>query len=545
MKHFNGMKYSNFILAGLLVLLTLWTGMAKDIFITQNGSGTTNSLAWFNNAANWGLSTNQISPGDKVHLVGTITNTLILGGSGTPGSPITIYFESNAMCSAPVINSPYTIWIYAGNLHDIIIDGGVNGLIQCTDNGTGAAYGGTNDFQIGSIFGISATGVNDFVVQNLTISNLYNRTPSSADPQHGAENSTAMILSGNNIVIQNNNIYNTSEGIDYSYGGNTVSSNFSVIGNTLIGWNHGITLATAGANANPIFYNGIIRSNRLDGMDFYEDQTLSIAYYHRDGIFLFDEANYPTNYSPTNDPTTYYSGYASNIDISCNFIGPGINPLTTSAGTAGIFVDNYSTNQYCRLLIYNNLFALKPPLQWSDNYIIGGIAFNSLMANNTFVGWTTNITGGGVYYGGSTGMAAGGQNYQIYNNLQYNCTGFSLGCAQPTTNSFSQLSTNLGCFSGLMSDYNIYPAGSGQNAFELGVVIGWGSSQQYEITTLRNNLTDWQSFGPQFDPHGTTNIPAMNTNNWMPLASDNVARGAGTNLIAYFTNDFYGNPRSA
>ena len=100
-------------------------------------------------------------------------------------------------------------------------------------------------------------------------------------------------------------------------------------------------------------------------------------------------------------------------------------------------------------------------------------------------------------------------------------------------------------FSGLTEDYNIYPVGSGQSAFELGVVQGWGSANQYEVTSLLNTLSQWQSLGPQFDPHSTTNIPNLNTNTWSPLAPDTVARGAGTNLSAYFTNDFYGNPRPA
>ena len=86
-----------------------------DIYVTQNGSGggtscaDARSAAWFNTAANWGTGTGQIGPGTTVHLCGTVQiaaggTGLTFQGSGTPGNPITLKWETGATVSAPYCN---------------------------------------------------------------------------------------------------------------------------------------------------------------------------------------------------------------------------------------------------------------------------------------------------------------------------------------------------------------------------------------------------------------------------------------------------------
>jgi hypothetical protein len=130
---------------------------AADWYVSQNGSGAQSgadsndcqTIAWVsaftgNGPINWGSGPGQITAGDTIHLVGTISNMLSLMGSGTPGNPITVYFEPNAMFSAPTLPNNGR-WI-AGNVSNMVIDGGVNGVMQLTDNGTVAAHGGTMDY---------------------------------------------------------------------------------------------------------------------------------------------------------------------------------------------------------------------------------------------------------------------------------------------------------------------------------------------------------------------------------------------------------------
>src|SRR5437016_5342506 len=83
------------------------SAQAKDLYVAQTAQGSdtgadaanAHSLAWLNTAANWGGGTNQVSPGDIVHLSGTLTSTLSVQGSGTSGNVITFLFGTNAKFS--------------------------------------------------------------------------------------------------------------------------------------------------------------------------------------------------------------------------------------------------------------------------------------------------------------------------------------------------------------------------------------------------------------------------------------------------------------
>src|SRR5665213_4117606 len=85
--------------------------LAADIYVAQTAQGANtgadaadaHSLAWLNNFTSWGTGTNQVGAGVTVHLCGTLTNTLTIGGSGSAGSPITIHFEPHAKFSATTL----------------------------------------------------------------------------------------------------------------------------------------------------------------------------------------------------------------------------------------------------------------------------------------------------------------------------------------------------------------------------------------------------------------------------------------------------------
>src|ERR1022692_1257215 len=118
------------IVFGSLLALFPSSGWTSDIYISQDSNGSTNSLAWLN------LSWNTVQPGDTIHLMGTLTNKLIIGRNGSAANPITILFEQDAKFSAPTWppggnNSS----IIGGNAQYLVIDGGQNGLIEATDNG--------------------------------------------------------------------------------------------------------------------------------------------------------------------------------------------------------------------------------------------------------------------------------------------------------------------------------------------------------------------------------------------------------------------------
>lgn len=173
-----------------LACLTLMTisshASATNIYIAQSSAGAANGadcadakpVSFFNASGNWGSGSAQIGPGTTVHLCGTFTGAagstmLTIQGSGASGSPVTILFESGAQLNAPYWGgNPFGnggAAIVCGGQNYILVDGGTNGVIQNTANGS-ASLGYPN--QQGSQ-GIQIQSCNNVEIRNLTINNIY------------------------------------------------------------------------------------------------------------------------------------------------------------------------------------------------------------------------------------------------------------------------------------------------------------------------------------------------------------------------------------
>jgi hypothetical protein len=155
-----------------------------NIYIAQNAAGAANGadcadakpVSFFNTAGNWGSGSAQIGPGTTVHLCGTFTGAagstmLTIQGSGSSGSPIRILFEAGTQLNAPYWGA--NPWnggpgaVTCNGQSYITIDGGTNGVIQNTANGTGLANQQPST-------GIFASRCPHFTVQGfLTINNIY------------------------------------------------------------------------------------------------------------------------------------------------------------------------------------------------------------------------------------------------------------------------------------------------------------------------------------------------------------------------------------
>src|SRR3989442_1401335 len=126
----------------LVLLLTpeAWAALdnvyvGQSVAGTDDGSNCANAKAviFFNTPGNWGSGSTQIGPATTVHLCGTITTPLTVQGSGSAGSPITVRWEkdakiSHATCSPSCLNMNGKSYI--------TLDGGTNGIIEATANGT-------------------------------------------------------------------------------------------------------------------------------------------------------------------------------------------------------------------------------------------------------------------------------------------------------------------------------------------------------------------------------------------------------------------------
>src|SRR5712675_1891499 len=211
---------------------------AKAFYISGTSSSSTaagsscsapRSVAWFNNASSWGSASNQISAGTTVFLCGRFQGRpgqqlLVAHGSGTASAPITIKFMTGAILSAPYWSGLGAIYIQ-GRSH-IIVDGGTNGIIENTANGTGRAYR-QNSVAVYALWCTNCT------VQNLIIQNLYVRTSASdLAPTHSIncvywhqanqmtvnhvtchDASWAIVGDGNNFTLMNSNLYHVDHGV--------------------------------------------------------------------------------------------------------------------------------------------------------------------------------------------------------------------------------------------------------------------------------------------------------------------------------------------
>ncbi len=232
-------------------LLGVASANAKVFYISGTSTRTTGgsscsdalSVAWFSNFSSWGTASHQISAGTTVYLCGVFTGRpgqelLTVHGSGTASSPITIKFLPGAVLTAPYW--PGSGAIHMDNMSHIVVDGGTNGIIQNTANGTGRAYHANS-------IAVHAANCTGCTVQNLTIQNLYVRT-SATDlaPTHAihcvywiSSNSftinhitchdAAWAIAGNgsNFVLENSDIYHVDHGV--ASGG--VGSNYSIHNN--------------------------------------------------------------------------------------------------------------------------------------------------------------------------------------------------------------------------------------------------------------------------------------------------------------------------
>jgi hypothetical protein len=218
-------------------LLGVASANAKVFYIsgssnrTSGGSSCSDALsvAWFNNSASWGSASHQISAGTTVYLCGVFNGRpgeklLTVRGSGASGSPITIKFLPGTVLSAPYWSSNGAI--HMDGVSHIVVDGGTNGVIQNTANGTGRVYRQRS-------VAIHANGCDSCTVQNLTIQNLYVRTSAtdlaathtvSCVAWHLANNLTvshitchdaswAVAGDGNNFTLENSDLYSVDHGV--------------------------------------------------------------------------------------------------------------------------------------------------------------------------------------------------------------------------------------------------------------------------------------------------------------------------------------------
>ena len=364
----------------------------EDIYIANISSGNddgtncanAHSTTWFNTAADWSVFVSngdrKISPGDTVHLCGTISNPLSVQRSGLNNYPIKILFEQNAKMSAPTWNSPA---IAVDNMNYITIDGGANGIIEATQSGTGLPY-------IFSSSGVSLVTTTYAEVKNLILRTLYVRTPYSNDNvsnQNGGGRGIDYSYA-NYVSIHNNTISDVNTGIGASYGAGM--TNVSIYNNTISRTHWGINAGDWPANVGTLD-NVTIYNNRISQGYAWDGILGDGSWFHINGMYLWAESG----------------GQLHAPKIYGNVIGPDMG--NASHITGWIFLSGNVTNP----LVYNNvLFASQGGA--SNGFVSigcgsGQVCYNATIVGNTFAAINNTVA--------AIGMRLGINNSVIKNNI--------------------------------------------------------------------------------------------------------------------------------
>ena len=438
-----------FFFTTLLILVTAVFAPASDIYIAQNAAGGNNGAdcadafakSYLDTGGNW-------RAGNTYHLCGTFaapsgTNGYInIGASGKNGSPITLLFEQGA-----VLTSAYWsggVIAIDGNSY-ITIDGGTNGIIQATANGTNLSNQADNGECVTSQSG-NATNV---TVQNLTCANLYiDASPSD----NGGEDTYGFdIWNTSNLVIQNNTVHDVKWAIRNSYGVGSTYSNLTVTGNNIYNMDHGVFIGDSDSNGSAVMSGFYIYENSLGSMTNWDNTANNN---HHDGFHL-----------STNSATTRFTNFYLYNNYLYGDVGGNAN--------GGFFSYPSGPNTESGLYVFNNLFVNTSSNHcWANGFISLYSVGTTTLANNTFVSNTTSCKDNGIdYNNGSWGLTS-------QNNILQNTPNSAVYAPSGVTVS--------------AMDYNDY----------------YQSQSWFWTSNWYSTLSSWQSASKD-DTHATANSPKL------------------------------------
>jgi hypothetical protein len=379
-------------------------------------------------------------------------------GSGTPGNPITVYWEPHATLSSPA----GTASVLTNGQSYITLDGGTDGSIQATALGSALPDHG---HWAQAIYALNCNGC---TFRNLTIANFYRHT-SATDTAVDATQSNAIRFSGSDITIANNTIHDVGWALYAQW--NNGNRQITIRGNNIYNVDHGFasTSGFAGGNLGPIY----VYDNNIH--DFANWDTTA-GVYHHDGIHCYTVVSQPG--------ASHYTGFY----IYNNRFGGAAGQNTTSdiflEGRYGQSGATPCSDASSSVYIFNNVFTSTD--EPTDNAYISDSAGNGGIYNNTVVGSNNTITRGGC---AGYGAQPPGARVAFENNVLTTCNNLIGG--SPDAYAPGSL------------DHNVY-ANGGNNSFVCG-------SSFY----LFSQFASWQSC-MRADAHSTAVASAGLAGNGSP-----------------------------
>ena len=401
-------RFKTVLLFTILVFASAAASDANDIYVAQSavgansGADCSNAKAYtfFNAAANWGAGSVLIGPGTTVHICGAITGAsgatiFTFQGSGTSGNPITLKWETGAVVQAPYMST--NGGILAGGRSYIVLDGGTNGVLRNTLNGSAGAGcpGGPCTSQQDTI-GLNIVNGTNVTVQNLEVGPIYYRV--NTESTSGAGNciylNNQSHLGLSNFLVQNSKLHDCGNAIFDYYGAS--DGGITVSGTEIYRVNGGLKPGQGPGSGS---LNGLyFHDNNVHDWDNWDDEN--IGYHnHHDSIQIYGGTGL-TNCFVWNN---YFHGS----------FGFGTTP--------GVYLDNTGTGNYTCTL-FNNLVNITSSGMGGDGAFTpqneGGHPVTLNAYNNTLIGANVGLTGFWFSGSGVTGdirnNIVSGWNFGLY-----------------------------------------------------------------------------------------------------------------------------------
>lgn len=295
------------------------------------------------------------APGDVDYICGTITgsagSTLItIKGSGSSGNPVTLKFDTGAVLQAPYFSAA-TYGINGNGSQWIVIDGGTNGIIQNTANGTTQA-----NQQASTLVG--GFGSN-FTVKNLSFLNVYQHNINDAN----GGGAWGLLLQGqSNVTVGPNNTFTYCDVCIMGDWGSGSASNWTIENNSFAHSNQDIQFGFYPAGT---FSNLYIHDNTATDWVNWDEPGNG---FHHNFVHLF-----------TNLPGASLTG---DLWIYNNYAVGDIGAHATSL----IFLENNnggSGGTMGPVYIFNNVFAKTNANVPTSSGLVAPMGANGFLVNNT------------------------------------------------------------------------------------------------------------------------------------------------------------------
>jgi hypothetical protein len=379
-----------------------------NVYIAQSAAGAGNgadcadayAVTFFNSSSNWGTSSSKIGPGTTVHLCGTITapagssNYLVVHGSGSSGNPITIHFEANAILTAPYWSGAV---IDLNGSSYVTVDGGTNGVIQATANGTNLANQQDGGICVNN--GTPQNSATNLTVQNLTCSNIY--VDASVADNGGGDTYGFDIWNTSNLVIQNNTIHDVKWAIRNSYAvGSTYTNALTLTGNTIYDMDHCYFMTDSNSSGSAVASGFYIYGNSCGSMTNWDNTA--------------DDNHHDWFHLNANSTSSRFSNFFIYNNKNVGDVGAN--------GNAGLFTNEggQTTANVSGVYFFNNIFVNTSTTHcFADGFISWAEGGALTAANNTFIGRNGSCVNNGNSLSGDNGIAyeSGSVSLSLENNI--------------------------------------------------------------------------------------------------------------------------------